>query len=75
MHAFEIVLHTTAEIRTFVNLTNRYPCTILLRQGRAVTDAKSILGIYSLDLTKPMTVEVYSDHTEDFIAQLEPFAA
>ena len=56
MHTVDIFLRNTAQIQSFANLVNSYPFTIALRQGRAVTDAKSILGIYSLDLTKPVTV-------------------
>ena len=74
MHTVDILLQNTAEIQTFANLVNSYPFTIALRQGRAVTDAKSILGIYSLDLTKPVTVEVYSTQAGDLLEKLETYS-
>ena len=73
MHAFDIILRETADIQSFANLVNDYPFTISLRQGRAVTDAKSILGIYSLDLTKPVTVEVYSNMAGELLEALQKF--
>ena len=75
MHTFEILLKDTADIQRFANLVNNYPFTISLRQGRAVTDAKSILGIYSLDLTKPVTVEVYSNQAGELIDALQSYGA
>ena len=75
MHTFEILLQDTADIQRFANLVNDYPFTISLRQGRAVTDAKSILGIYSLDLTKPVTVEVYSNQAGELLDALQSYGA
>ena len=75
MHTLDILLRDTAEIQSFANLVNDYPFTISLRQGRAVTDAKSILGIYSLDLTRPVTVEIYSNQAGDLLDQLEKYSA
>ena len=74
MHTVDILLQDTAQIQSFANLVNSYPFTIVLRQGRAVTDAKSILGIYSLDLTKPVTVEVYSTQAGDLLEKLEAYS-
>ena len=75
MHTLDILLRNTAEIQSFANLVNDYPFTISLRQGRAVTDAKSILGIYSLDLTRPVTVEIFSNQAGDLLDQLEKYSA
>ena len=75
MHTLDILLRDTAEIQSFANLVNSYPFTISLRQGRAVTDAKSILGIYSLDLAKPVTVEIYSTQAGDLMEKLEKYSA
>ena len=75
MHTFDILFRDTADIQSFANLVNDYPFTISLRQGRAVTDAKSILGIYSLDLTKPVTVEVYSNQAGELLEALQKYAS
>ena len=71
----DILLTTPSVIQSFANLVNSYPFTISLRQGRAVTDAKSILGIYSLDLSKPVTIEVYSNQAGDLLEKLEKYSA
>jgi len=38
-----------------------------------VVDAKSILGIFSLDLSKPITLEVYADECDDLLEDLKAF--
>ena len=73
MHSMDILLTSPSAIQSFANLVNSYPFTISLRQGRAVTDAKSILGIYSLDLLKPVTIEIYSTQPEDLLCKLERY--
>ena len=75
MNTLDIMLSSPFAIQSFANLVNSYPFTISLRQGRAVTDAKSILGIYSLDLLKPVTIEIYSTQPEDLLRKLERYVA
>ena len=75
MHSMDIPLTTPSVIQSFANLVNSYPFTISLRQGRAAIDAKSILGIYSLDLLKPVTIEIYSTQPEDLLRKLERYVA
>ena len=72
MKVIEIYLNSAESVSKLVNITNRYPFTIQLRQGRYVVDGKSILGVCSLERTKPITVEIYSDHCEALLADLEP---
>lgn len=43
----------TDNVKNFVSLVNRYPYDMDLRSGRYVVDAKSILGIFSIDLSPP----------------------
>ena len=73
MRAVNIKLSLTENVKAFVNVVNRYPYDVDLRAGRHVVDAKSILGIFSLDLSKPITLEVYSDHCDDLMEELKPF--
>ena len=75
MRTVDIALGTPDSISALVNITNRYPFTIQLRQGRYVVDGKSILGVCSLDGSRPITVEVYSDHCEALIDELRPLLA
>ncbi len=70
MVTLNIRLGAAEEIRSFVNLTNHYPFTILLRQDRHTVDAKSLLGVYSLDLRTPITVEAYASQAGSLIDTL-----
>ncbi|HHU02996.1 MAG: HPr family phosphocarrier protein [Christensenellales bacterium] len=75
MRSIPIKLSFAEEVKTFVNIANRYPYDMDLRAGRHVVDAKSILGIFSLDLSQPITLEVYSDDCDDLVKELEAFNA
>ena len=46
-----------------------------LKSGRYVVNAKSILGIFSLDLGEPIVLEIASDDCDDLLAALAPFMA
>ncbi len=73
MRAVNIKLSLTENVKAFVSIVSRHPYDIDLRAGRHVVDAKSILGIFSLDLSKPVTVEVYSDTCDDLMEEIKPF--
>ena len=72
MRTVDIALNCNDHISTLVNITNRYPFTIQLRQGRYVVDGKSILGVCSLERSKPIILEAYSDHCENLMDDLQP---
>ena len=61
MKKVEIKLSLAENVKTFVNTVNKYDFDMDLRAGRHVVDAKSILGIFSLDLSRPITLEVDDD--------------
>ena len=73
MKSVQISLKMASSVKDFVNVVSKYPYEIDLRCGRYVVDAKSILGIFSLDLSKPVTVEVYSDNCDDMMEEIKPF--
>jgi len=68
-----ISLKTSADVKNFVNVIAKYPYDIDLRSGRYTVDAKSILGIFSLDLSKPIEMDVMSADCDDIIAELKSF--
>jgi phosphotransferase system HPr-like phosphotransfer protein len=68
-----IRLSLVENVNKFVNIVSRYPFDMDLRAGRHVVDAKSILGIFSLDLSRPITLEIYSDDCEKLIEEITPF--
>ena len=73
MRAVNIKLSLAQNVKSFVNIANRYPYDIDLRVGRHVVDGKSILGIFILDLSKPITLEVYNDNCDDLMEDIKPF--
>ena len=75
MKSVKISLEMAQKVKEFVAITQDCPYEILLKSGKYVVDAKSILGIFSLDLSQPLTVEIYSDDCEAFLEKLKKFAA
>lgn len=73
MKTMEIILNSIDAVKNFVNIVTVYDFDVDLVSGRYVVDAKSIMGIFSLDLSKPIKVEIHSDDCDDFIKQLEQF--
>ena len=73
MKVFNIRLSTIEEVRNFVNIVSKYDYEIDLTSGRYVVDAKSIMGIFSLDLSKPIKVEIHNDNCEDLVSELKPY--
>ena len=64
-----------SQVKAFVSVVQKYSHEIDLRSDRYVVDAKSILGIFSLDLSKPIVVEIHSDNCDDLLNELKQFAA
>lgn len=60
-------------VKKFVAIVSKYPYDIDLRSGRFVIDAKSLLGIFSLDLSKPIVLEAHSDNCQDLLADLKDY--
>ena len=75
MKSVMIKLSLVENVNHFVNIVTRYPFEMDLRAGRHVVDAKSILGIFSLDLSKPITLEIYSDDCGALLEDIKPFLA
>ena len=75
MKSIKISLEMAQKVKEFVNVAQDYPCEILLKSGKYVVDAKSILGIFSLDLSQPITVEVYEEDCDELLEKLKKFEA
>lgn len=74
MKKTEIILAGIQDVRDFVNLVVLIDYEVDLAQGRYLIDAKSIMGIFSLDLLSPITVIAHTEYADDFFAKLERFA-
>lgn len=73
MRCVTIRLNMTKNLNQFVNIVNRFPYEISLRSGRHVRDAKSVLGILSLDLKQPLLLEIHHEKCEKLLEELSPF--
>ena len=56
-------------VKRFVEVSSNKSCVCVLKSGRFIVDAKSILGIFSLDLSRPIELEV----EDGDYAAFEPF--
>ena len=61
MNTVDISLNTIEKVKSFVNTISKYDFDFDLISGRYVIDAKSIMGIFSLDLSKPITLDIHAD--------------
>ena len=73
MKTVKIRLSTIADVRNFVNLVAAYDGEIDLISGRYVVDAKSIMGIFSLDLLSPITLQTEGPEADALIAKLQSY--
>ena len=73
MHAVIIKLSLAENVKYFVSIVNKYPYEIDIRVGRHVVNGKSLLGIFSLDLSRPITLEVHADYCEDLLDAMQLF--
>ena len=77
MKTVPVVLDSIVKIKDFVNTVSRFKCDFDLVSGRYVIDAKSIMGIFSLDLSKPVDLSIHSEgeELEQILAVLKPYMA
>ena len=61
MKTVQISLNSIDKVKTFVNVINRFDAEFDLVSGRYVIDAKSIMGIFSLDLSQPLVLNADTD--------------
>ena len=61
MKTAKISLNSIDKVKAFVNEISKFDCDFDLVSGRYVIDAKSIMGIFSLDLSKPIDLNIHAD--------------
>lgn len=62
MKTVDISLNSIDRVKSFVNDISKFDSDFDLVSGRYVIDAKSIMGIFSLDLSKPITLNIHADN-------------
>lgn len=73
MTKVNILLQSINDTKDFVNLVNHYPYNIDLCSGRYIIDAKSIMGIFSLDISNPVEMIIYDENPAELLQELERF--
>ena len=74
MKTVKISLNSIDKVKAFVNDVTKFDSDFDLVSGRYVIDAKSIMGIFSLDLSKSIDLNIHSEENMDSILQiLKPY--
>ena len=74
MKTVKIFLNSIDKVKSFVNDVTKFDTDFDLVSGRYVIDAKSIMGIFSLDLSKPIDLTIHSDNdAENILETLKPY--
>ncbi len=67
MKTVKITLNSIDKVKAFVNEVTKFDSDFDLVSGRYVIDAKSIMGIFSLDLSKPIELNIHNDADADTV--------
>ena len=74
MKTVKICLNSIEKVKSFVNDITQFDVDFDLVSGRYVIDAKSIMGIFSLDLSKPIDLNIHADEEMEAILNvLKPY--
>lgn len=74
MIAVKISLNSIEKVKSFVNDISGFNAEFDLVSGRYVIDAKSIMGIFSLDISKPIDLNIHTDdESEEIMAAIKPY--
>lgn len=73
MKKVKIQLSTINDVKAFVNAVSNYDFDVDLVSGRYAIDAKSIMGIFSLDLSKVIELQAHTENADAFFNEIKPF--
>lgn len=78
MKKTEILIDSIDKVKAFVNEISKFDCDFDLISGRYVIDAKSIMGIFSLDISKPIVLDIHEENEaelENIMEKIGPYLA
>ena len=73
MRDVHIKLSTIDDVKKFVNIVFRYEYDVDVVSGRYAVDAKSILGLFSIDLSKEVLMRVHSNDCDELLNELKAY--
>ena len=68
-----ILLNSIKKVKDFVNVISSFEHPVDIVSGRYVINAKSIMGIFSIDITQPLTLNIHVDTPEEFDVDISEF--
>ncbi|MCR4797085.1 MAG: HPr family phosphocarrier protein [Lachnospiraceae bacterium] len=73
MKTVKISLNSIDKVKSFVNIISQYDSDFDLISGRYVIDAKSIMGIFSLDLSQNIDLTIHADNDTEILDSIREF--
>ena len=72
---FSVFLSSVTDVKAFVNATSVYPHEVDVCSGRYIINGKSIMGLFSIDLSAPVKVHLSHPGVEadELIEKLAPY--
>lgn len=76
VEVLDVSLNTIEKVKKFTNIANSFDCEIDVLQGKYIVSGKSIMGVFSLNLTETVTIEIESNDEKEidkFLRVMEGF--
>jgi phosphotransferase system HPr (HPr) family protein len=73
MKTVKICLNSIDKVKSFVNTISQFDSDFDLISGRYVIDAKSIMGIFSLDLSQNIDLTIHAEDDAEIVAKLKDY--
>ena len=73
MKTIRISLNSIDKVKSFVQIISKYDTEFDLVSGRYIINAKSIMGIFSLDLSKPIDLNIHAEDADAILDELKPY--
>ncbi len=73
MTSVKININTINGVKDFVSIVSKCDYDVDIVSGRYAIDAKSIMGIFSLDLSKELTMNIHSDDCAELLDELKDY--
>ena len=75
MITVSVLLDSVEKVQRFISIVSKYSCSFDIESGHSCVDAKSLVGIFSLDISKPLSLTIQDDGTliEDVLRDIQEF--
>ena len=68
-----ISLASVEQVKRFAHIARKFDFDVALSEGRYRADGKSILGIFCLNLARPLRMDIHHDDPQEFLSQIQEF--